>query len=174
MGSPCTRSCEGRRPALRALCSTSFVGQKQAVTSLWNLPFQTSPVRRQLTKSYVLRLHNIQSFCKSAFWRKHLQEPGIECTLNFRMGWKAYQVGWQVLRSVMTVVNGILSSNPRARRTLNGMCCISGCTLTITSGWYLLKPFATSLSIHTRLKFRPPFKSPSKSSDLKYYSYQEI
>ena len=57
----------------------------------------------------------------------------------------AYHVGWQVLRSVITVVNGILSKRPLDLRIRRGTCCIKGCTLIITSGWYFIRPFATSL-----------------------------
>lgn len=45
----------------------------------------------------------------------------------------------------MTVVNGILSKRPLDLRIRRGTCCIKGCTLIITSGWYFSRPFATSL-----------------------------
>lgn len=58
---------------------------------------------------------------------------------------QSYQVGWQVLRSVTTVVNTIFFKRPFALRIRRGTCCIRGCTLIMISGWYFIIPFATSL-----------------------------
>lgn len=56
-------------------------------------------------------------------------------------------VGWQVLKSVTTVVKTILFKRPFDLKIRRGTCCIRGCTLIIISGRYFISPFATSLGV---------------------------
>ena len=58
---------------------------------------------------------------------------------------RTYHVGWQVLKSVTTVVKTIFFKRPFALKIRSGTCCIRGCTLIIMSGWYFISPLATSL-----------------------------
>jgi hypothetical protein len=57
----------------------------------------------------------------------------------------SYHVGWQVLRSVMTVTKTTLFCRPCHISTHNGMCCMRGWTLIMMSGLYFFSPASTFL-----------------------------
>lgn len=59
--------------------------------------------------------------------------------------WRLYHIGWKVLKSVIKVVHTIFKKKPFSLSIRSGTCCIRGCTLIITSSWYFISPFATSL-----------------------------
>lgn len=58
---------------------------------------------------------------------------------------KFYQVGWHVLRSVITVTKITFFCKPCHFKTHNGICCIKGWTLMMISGLYSINPASTSL-----------------------------
>ena len=61
-------------------------------------------------------------------------------------------VGWQVLKSVITVVKMILFKSPFDLKIRRGTCCIRGCTLIMISGRYFMSPLATSLGDDVELE----------------------
>lgn len=92
-------------------------------------------------------------------------------------------VGWQVLRSVTTVVKTILSNRPFDLKIRSGTCCIRGCTLIIISGWYFISPLATSLK-HYRIRwsyftnttaiFNNTYNSGQKQETTYYITWTKI
>jgi len=70
----------------------------------------------------------------------------------FKMTELTYHVGWQLLRSVMTVTKITFFCKPCHFRTHKGICCIMGWTLIIISGLYSIRPASTSLQSHTQQK----------------------
>jgi hypothetical protein len=79
---------------------------------------------------------------------------------NFRafqfslIGICSYHVGWQVLRSVMTVTKTTLFCKPCHLSTHNGICCMRGWTLIIISGLYFFSPASTFLHPQKKKPFR--------------------
>jgi hypothetical protein len=66
-------------------------------------------------------------------------------TLSFPCDGGTYHVGWQVLRSVMTVTKTTLFCRPCHLSTHRGMCCMRGWTLIMMSGLYFFSPASTFL-----------------------------
>ena len=74
----------------------------------------------------------------------------LNTTSSFPYDSWTYHVGWQVLRSVMTVTKTTLFCRPCHLSTHRGMCCMRGWTLIMMSGLYFFSPASTFLHPQTR------------------------